>query len=374
MTINEIQSKSILIKRKKVDSWFLAGYGMNLYRGCSHGCVYCDGQAESYRVDGVFGQDVNVKTNTLDLLQKELDPARRRLPFKKGFILVGGGVGDSFQPLERRYQLTRGTLELMNRFGHPVHLLTKSTLVLRDIDLLKQINTKSKAIVSFSFSSVDKDLSAIFEPGVPAPSERLKAIRQLKSEGLTCGMFLMPVIPFLTDTDEQISAALAQAKAAGIDFIIFGGLTLKEGRQKDYFLNTLNRNFPDLGPGYTRLYPGDRWGGPDGDYYQTLNQRFYQIAKQQSVPLRIPISLCIPFVSENDLVMVFLEQMHYLLKLRGTKSSLGYAAYQLSKLKEPLRQLAGFSCFQGMKPQVESLIREILETGDCRQYRELMNL
>jgi DNA repair photolyase len=373
MAISEIQSKSILIKRPKVDSWFMSGYGMNLYRGCSHHCAYCDGQAESYRVEGVFGQDVAVKTNALELLRKELDPARRRHPFNKGFVLLGGGVGDSYQPVEQQYLLTRGTLELIAGFGHPVHLLTKSTLVLRDIDLLKQINARTRALVSFSFSSVDEKLSSIFEPGVPPPAARLEAIRQLKSAGLTCGMYLMPVIPFLTDTEEQISNSLGQAKSAGIDFVIFGGMTLKEGRQKDYYLNTLRQHFPDWLQDYTKLYPGDPWGGPINSYYQTLNRRFYKIAKQQAITVRIPVALCKPYVSENDLVCLFLEQMDYFRKLRNCKSSLGYIAYQISQMKTPLRKLADYSGFKGMQTPIEKLIREILETSECLEYQELMD-
>jgi DNA repair photolyase len=373
MAITEIQAKSILIKRQKVDSLFLAGYGMNLYRGCSHACAYCDGQSEGYRVEGIFGQDVGVKSNALDLLQKELDPARKRKPFNKGFILLGGGVGDSYQPIEKQYQLTRSTLELAAGFGHPVHLLTKSTLVLRDIDLLKRINSQSKAIVSFSFSSVDEKLCSIFEPGVPSPSARLDAIRQMKNAGLTCGVFLMPVIPFLTDTEEQIKATVSQVKAAGVDFMIFGGMTLKEGRQKDYFIKDLEKHFPDLLEKYEKLYPGDRWGGPVESYYQTLNQRFYQIAKQFAISARMPVSLCKPYISENALVYTILEQMDFLLKLKGQKSSFGYSAYQISNLKTSLREQPLISQIKAITPSVEGIIKEILTTGDCQEYQDLMN-
>jgi DNA repair photolyase len=372
VAITEIQSKSILIKRARIDSWFLAGYGMNLYRGCAHSCAYCDGQAEDYRVEGVFGQDIGVKSNALELLPRELDPARRRRPFNKGFVLVGGGVGDSYQPIEKQYRLTRGTLELLAGYGHPVQLLTKSTLVLRDIDLLKVINQRSRAIVSFSFSSVDKHLCALFEPGVPPPDERLAAIRELKKAGLTCGMFLMPVIPYLTDSEEQIAASVAQAKAAGVDFIIFGGMTLKEGRQKDYFLNVLRQHFPDLAAGYAGLYPGDRWGGSKAEYYQQINHRFLLAAQRHLIPMRIPISLCQPFVSENELVYLILDQMDYLMKMRGSKTTLGYLAYQIAALKTPLRGLADFSSLKGVNTFTGNLMREVLATSNCRQYQALL--
>jgi DNA repair photolyase len=373
VTINELTSKSILIKRAKVDSLFLAGYGMNLYRGCAHACVYCDGQSESYRVEGIFGQDVGVKTNALQLLSRALDPGHHRKPFSKGFVLLGGGVGDSYQPIEKQYQITKGTLELMAKFGHPVHLLTKSILVLRDIDLLKKINAQAKVIISFSFSSMDEDLSALIEPGVPSPHARLDAIRQLKSQGLTCGIFLMPVIPFLTDSTEQIASSLAKAKAVGADFVIFGGMTLKEGRQRDYFLNMISNNFPELLKSYDRLYPGERWGMPIDSYCRDLNARFYKIAKEKAFPVRIPVDLCKPYVSRDDMVGLILEQMEYLLKLRGFNSSLGYVSYQLSKLKKPLQELTNLAGIKAMKPQTQRLIEEILQTGDSRQYQDLMN-
>ena len=113
---------------------------MNLYRGCSHNCVYCDGRSEGYHVDEQFGQVVTVKTNAIEILRREIDPKRKRTPLKRSFIMVGGGVGDSYQPVESKYQLTRKALDLVYEYNFPVHMLTKSTLIKRDIDILKRIN------------------------------------------------------------------------------------------------------------------------------------------------------------------------------------------------------------------------------------------
>ena len=114
MKIREVEAKSILIKRKKIDSWFVSHYGMNLYRGCEHNCVYCDGRAERYYVDGVFGENVTVKINAAEILGKELDQKRRRVKLKPSYIMLGGGVGDSYQPIEEKYGLTRRILEILN--------------------------------------------------------------------------------------------------------------------------------------------------------------------------------------------------------------------------------------------------------------------
>ncbi len=291
MTIKEIEGKSILRRHKKIDSWFVSRYGMNLYRGCTHNCVYCDGRSEGYYVDGEFGKDVSVKVNAIEVLRRELDPKRKRIPFKGSYIMVGGGVGDSYQPIEETYQLTRKTLELVYEYNFPVHVLTKSNLIRKDIDILKKINEQSRAIVSFSFSSVGDKISAILEPGVPSPSERLKTLAYFKNEGITCGMFLLPVIPFVTDKPELMEETIRKASQVGIDFIIFGGMTLKEGKQKDYFLRVLKGHFPELTAEYLNIYRGDRWGGATDEYYSSINQTFNNTAKTYKIPRRMPIHL-----------------------------------------------------------------------------------
>jgi DNA repair photolyase len=239
MKITEIQAKSILRKHKKIDSWFISHYGMNLYRGCIHNCIYCDGRAEKYQVKGEFGEDVAVKVNAIEILNRELDPKRKRKPFVPSFMMVGGGVGDSYQAVEKRYALTRQALELIHKYDFPTHILTKSTLVERDLDILKQINANKRALVSFSFSSVNDEISRFVEPGVPLPSERLETLKRFKSAGIACGMFLMPVIPFLTDGPQLIEKAVSLAKAVGLDYIIFSGMTLKAGQQKDHFIEQI---------------------------------------------------------------------------------------------------------------------------------------
>jgi len=373
MTIKEIEAKSILRKHKKIDSWFISHYGMNLYRGCAHNCVYCDGRSEKYNVDGEFGEDVTVKVNAIELLRRELKPKRKRTPLKKSFIMIGGGVGDSYQPIEKSYQLTRKALELMYEYNLPVHMLTKSTLIERDIDILKNINEQNRAIVSFSFSSVNDKISSIFEPGVPPPSERLKTLAFFKSEGIPCGMFLLPVIPFITDKPELIEESIRKANKVGLDFVIFGGMTLKDGRQKDYFFNVLKEHYPDLIPKYQKIYTADKWGQASGEYYNSINLTFNRIAKKYKMPKRIPYALFKDILSENDLVIVILEHIDYFLKLEGRRSPYGYAAYSISKLKEPLSSMKGeLRKLKGIGRTTEGIILEILETGTSSYYEKLL--
>jgi DNA repair photolyase len=373
VTISEVEAKSILRKHKKIDSWFLSHYGMNLYRGCTHNCVYCDGRSEGYYVEGQFGRDVTVKMNAVDILRRELDPKRKRIPFKRSFIMVGGGVSDSYQPIEKKYELTRRALEVVHEYNFPVHMLTKSTLIERDVDILKKINERSRAIVSFSLSSVDDGISAFFEPGVPPPSARLETIKRFKDAGIACGMFLLPVIPFVTDAPELIEDAVKKASETGIDFIIFGGMTLKEGRQKDYFLDATKERYPALAARYRSIYSYSKWGGPSKEYADAINLAFNAIARKYRVPVRIPPSLYRDILGENDRVIVMLEHIDYLLKMRGEKSSLGYAAYSLSQVQEPLSNMRSeLRKIKGVGEKTADIILEILQTGTSSFYEQLL--
>jgi DNA repair photolyase len=375
MPVKEIESKTLLRKSKKIDSWFLSRYGMNLYRGCLHDCIYCDGRAEKYNVKGDFEKDVAVKVNAINLLRRELSPKRKRIPFKKCYVMIGGGVGDSYQPIEEKYKLTRQALELVYEHNFPAHVLTKSTLVKRDIDILKKIDEKNRAIVSFSLSSADEKLSSIFEPNVPPPQERLDTIRLLKREGLSCGMFLMPVIPLLSDTKEQMENTLKKAKESGVDFIIFGGMTLKTGRQKDYFYNVLKKHYPKLITEYDNLYSkSSKYGEADYNYYKSINWIFNNATKKFDVPKRIPLRLYKDILEENDLVVVILDHLDYYLKINRRDSTYSRAGYSVSRLKEPLStmrdRLTGLSW---VGETTKNIIIEILDTGTSSYLEKLEN-
>jgi DNA repair photolyase len=346
---------------------------MNLYRGCTHNCVYCDGRAEGYYVEGEFGSDVAVKINALEILRRELDSKRKHTPFKRSYIMVGGGVGDSYQPVEEKYELTRKTIALLSEKKFPVHILTKSTLVKRDVDILKKINETSKAIVSFSFSSTDETISRIFEPGVPSPRKRLETISFFKDKGIACGMFLLPVIPFITDIREVMEKTIQDAQDVGVDFIILGGMTLKEGKQKEYFLNVLQRYYPKLVLEYQMIYRGSKWGEAIPEYYDQLYLTFNTLMKEYKIPKRIPLELYKDILSQNDLVIVILEHLDYLLKLEGKKSPFGYAAYSLSQVQQPLSTMINkLDTIKGVGKTTENIIREILSTGSSTFYEQLL--
>jgi DNA repair photolyase len=373
VTITEIDAKSILRRHRKIDSWFVSHYGMNLYRGCFHNCIYCDGRAEGYYVSGEFGEDVEVKVNAIDVLRRELDPKRRRKPLSRSYIMLGGGVGDSYQPVEKKYELTRRALHLVHESGFPVHVLTKSTLVTRDVDVLKAVNERSRAIVSFSFSSVDDRTSAVVEPRVPSPSERLDAIRFFKGQGIACGMFLLPVIPGITDSPQFLEDAVAKASGVGVDFIIFGSMTLKEGRQKEYFVERTRDLYPQLAADYRQIYKGSKWGEPAHEYAGLLNRTLAAIARRYKVPIRMPPALYQDILCENDLVVVILEHIDYLLRMQGERSPFGRAAYSIMQVAEPLSGLRRrLRELEGVGETTERIVLEILETGQSSYHEQLL--
>lgn len=371
--IHEIEAKTLLTKRKRVDSWFLSAYGMNIYRGCLHDCVYCDGRAEKYRVDGEFGKEVTVKINALERLERELDPKRKRTPFKKGFITIGGGVGDSYQPIEEKYQLTRKVLEFLSTRDFPVFILTKSALVLRDIDLLQKIHKNKRVIVCFSLSCAQDDIAKIFEPGASPPSKRLDALRQIKDAGIPCGVFLLPVIPFITDKPQILGGTMSQIKKHGADFCMFGGMTLKQGRQKDFFDQTLQELFPDLVYLYEHIYPGDPYGNATKEYYTSIQETFNMLIRRFPMPERIPLRLYDGILSENDKVSVMLDHLDYYHKSRGKSSPYGYASYSVSQLKEPLSEIRfSLQSIKGVGGATARIIAEILDTGKSSYLTRLM--
>ncbi|MEK6795565.1 MAG: radical SAM protein [Spirochaetota bacterium] len=378
MTVTPIQAKTLLRVQKKIDSWFLSRAGMNFYRGCAHDCVYCDGRAEKYNVSGEFASDIGVKTNAIELLERELAKMAAR-GIEDGFFVIGGGVGDAYQPLEEEYQLARKALQIFCKRSLPVHVLTKSTLILRDIDILTDINAKKRAVVSASFSSGNDGISAHFEPGVPPPSKRLAMLEEVKKRGLSVGIYLMPLLPAITDSQEMIEDVFSRAKDIGVDFIMAGGLTLKDGRQREYFDKTIHDMYPHTEEEYRSLYHGDAsyrgnaYGQAYGGYYASLNTRILTAAQKYRMPIRMPRSVWPP-LSINSRVILMLEHIDFYLQCAGKRPSYVYAAHAVGALKESLRELTDVSAVNNVSEDAARVIREILDTGTSALYERLSGL
>lgn len=249
-----IPAKHILI-RSKSTAWFGTDHTVNLYRGCCHGCLYCDSRSDCYR-NPDFDR-VTAKADALRILRDEL--ARKIRP---AFIGMGA-MSDPYNPFEEELLLTRHALELIDAYDCGVSVDTKSDLIVRDIDLYQSIQTHSPVICKITVTTVDEELAANVEPRAPSPARRLEAIRKLAGAGLFCGVLLMPVLPFLEDRPEQVLSVVDRSADAGAKFIYSGfGVTMRQG-QREHFLRELDRAFPGehLSRQYLARY-GDRYRCP----------------------------------------------------------------------------------------------------------------
>ena len=241
-----IKAKTILSKVKSGSDWYGVEYNMNLYRGCSHGCIYCDSRSNCYHIDNF---DVpRGKENALAILEKELAK-------KQDHGLIGiGAMSDTYNPLEKEYEQTRGALKIISKYNFGVSIDTKSDLVLRDLDLLKEINKKNNVIIKFTITTPHDDLSKIIEPNVCPSSKRLEAIKKLTDNGIYAGIMLNPVLPFITDKEEDIRLLVKLAHEHGAKFIhTYMGMTLREN-QRDYYYEKLDKYFPNIKEKYINYY------------------------------------------------------------------------------------------------------------------------
>lgn len=239
-----IRAKQIL-GRVKNDPYFGFMYNMNLYRGCQHGCIYCDSRSTCYQLGDL--RHIRYKENAIELLNKELQGKRKRGTI--GF----GSMNDPYMPAEKDFQLTRKALEVIYRYRFPVHILTKSDLVCRDVDVLKDIS-KVYSAVSFTITTADNKLAKVLEPGAPDSGNRFKALATLRKQGIYAGINLMPVLPFINDTAENLTELLKMAVDAGAEYVLpFFGLTLREG-SRDYFYKALETHFPNLKSVYEKQF------------------------------------------------------------------------------------------------------------------------
>lgn len=236
--MHEVEAKAILS----------AENGMNLYRGCSHGCIYCDARSTCYQMQHAF-EDIEVKKNAPQLLELALRRKRKR-------CMIGtGAMCDPYLHLEKELKLTRRCLELIDEYGFGVAIQTKSDMILRDMDLLTSINRRTKAVVQMTLTTADEDLCRIVEPNVCTTKRRVEALMEMKEAGIPTVVWLSPLLPFLNDTKENIMQILEYCRKAGVYGIItFGmGMTLRDGNRQ-YFYRKLDEYFPGMKQRYIETY------------------------------------------------------------------------------------------------------------------------
>ena len=262
--------------------------GMNLYRGCTHGCIYCDSRSNCYQMNHEF-EDIEVKENAIELLENALRRKRKR-------CMIGtGSMSDPYMPLEAQLEYTRKALLLIEKYGFGATLITKSDRVLRDLDILKRINQKTKAVVQMTLTTADEALCKLIEPNVSTTKQRFESLKILRDNNIPTVVWLCPVLPYINDTEDNICRILDMCVAAKVRGIIcFGmGLTLREGN-REYFYRQLDKSFPGLKERYIREY-GNQYviNSPKS---AELMRLFHRTCEQNGI------------MHDNDLIFEYLSQ------------------------------------------------------------------
>ena len=236
------------VKAKGIISGNSKFQGMNIYRGCSHGCIYCDSRSKCYQFTHAF-EDIEVKENAPELLERALKSKRQK-------CMIGtGAMSDPYMHCEEKLELTRRCLEIINRYEFGASVLTKSDRVLRDIDLLDEINQKTKAVVQMTLTTYDDKLCSILEPNVCNTKRRIDVLEEMEKRGIPTYVWMTPILPYINDNEENIQSILEECVRVGVKGIICYdmGLTLREG-DREYYYQALDKHFPGMKERYIKNY------------------------------------------------------------------------------------------------------------------------
>ena len=262
--LNEVIVKSVLNKTKRRDPWFLDDYTINPYSACSFNCLYCYIRGSKYGEH--MEEKLSIKINALEILEKQL---KNRAKKNQHGIIVLASATDPYLQVEKKYELTRRMLELIHRYRFPVHIITKSDLVLRDFDLLERIDrdailpldlqssVEHKVFITFSFSTIDDAVGKIFEPGATLPSKRLLTLKETLTAKFHSGVSLMPLLPYITDSEEQLELMFENFQQLGVRYIFPASLTLfGDGMydSKTLMLTAIQKHYPALSEKYKKLF------------------------------------------------------------------------------------------------------------------------
>jgi DNA repair photolyase len=277
------QVKSMLNVMKCIDGWFWCKYTTNPYVGCEHACIYCDARSQKYYLHDDFEETIYVKENAAKVLENQLKTSRTLIPD----VVAMAGVCDAYQQAENKYLITQQMLKIFLKYKFPVFVSTKSDLIIRDLDLLEEIGKVSSAAVFFTITSLDDEIANFLEPGASTSKKRLDAIKFISSKykNIKIGVNFMPIVPFLEDSDENIESVIRLSKEAGAHCILIGaGMTMRDNQEK-FFLNKLQKKYPELVPKFHDLFRGNY--NPNKEYVKMLNRKTSQLCKKYELPMRL---------------------------------------------------------------------------------------
>jgi DNA repair photolyase len=363
----EIEAKSILQKQKFRDNWFWNRYGINPYRGCQFACNYCDAITEKYLVHESyedFSRIIYVKKNAPEVLEKEVKKV-------KPDVVAMSGVTDPYQPAEKKYELTKRILKILAERGFPVHIITKSDLVLRDIDLLREIARQTWCTVSLTIITFNKDLLPYLEPFAPSPGRRLEAVDKLNKEGVQAGVDFTPIVPYLLDNEENIEDMIKRASECAKYILIGAAMTLRSN-QRVRFFELLKKNFPELVAKYEDLYGVKE--NPPQDYIVRLNRCAFEFCKKYGIKNYIePPSFAQPR-KENFDVANHLLLIAFFREFKSANPHSAWAYHKASQTIEDLNESITEICKRkelDKLPGVGKTISKVIEEffGDAKSER-----
>ncbi len=310
ITVKEVTVKKAIRKGLFADPFFANLYGISPYSGCEHGCTYCDGRAEKYFVEGDFERNITARVNLPELLDKELYSTREIANLE-----IGSGITDVYQSVEEKYKLTRSCGEVLLNHHFPVTVLTKSSLIQRDLDIWSKLNRKNGFTLIMSITTLDDSVRAVCEPGASTVVERLETLRLFKEAGCATGVFMMPLLPGITDGEHSVHALVEKLKELKVDFITPGFLTLRPGRQKEFYFNMLKEHAPHLLNRYKTLYGKDLISGNPEYQYRMESMEF--CGRISGLPTEIPHHIYrnrMPVYQEIGILLIHMEELY---KRRG---------------------------------------------------------
>lgn len=281
-----------IITRRQDASWFNMDYNMNIYRGCCHGCIYCDSRSDCYQIQDF--DTVRAKENALGIIRDEL-----RKKIKSG-VIGTGAMSDPYNPFEEKYRLSRQALEIIDDYHFGAAIATKSSLIARDADILGHIASHSPVLCKITITAAEDALSKTIEPGVCESSKRFEAVRKLNEAGVFAGLLMMPILPYINDTPENILGIIHQAHKNGAKFIYaMFGVSLRSG-QREYFYHMLDRLFPDksLRELYMKTYGSSYW------CISPRKNELYQLFSEECSRLGILYKM-------EDIIRAYRKNYHY---------------------------------------------------------------
>ncbi|MFX1414057.1 MAG: radical SAM protein [Promethearchaeota archaeon] len=327
--------KSTLNKLKYPDSWFWARYTINPYSGCAHTCIYCDARSQRYYLEQDFESEIIVKIGLDKKLENRITRARTLLPD----VVGPGGVCDAYQPAEKEVLNTRRILEILTKYKFPVNIATKSNLIIRDIDILKQIAKDTWCTIGFSITTTNEELAKFLEPYSSSPYERLKAIHIIKQQvpEIQVGTYFIPIIPYLEDDDDNLEDVIKQSKKAGAKFILFSpGLTLRDA-QAQFFIDKLKQSkYSSVVRPILELYKGRMH--PPANYTRECHLKLYKLCQDYDLDVRIKRWIPSDYRKWNYRLSEILLNREYIDSVKTGKqnNNMKWAGLNLNNLKESI--------------------------------------